>query len=216
MENLSCIVLSPDGYWNPHKLAQHSLLWGARGTGKSSLVKAVTKTLTDQNLRIIQVDKKDLNLLPDLIDSIRTINHYKFIIFLDDLSFTHVSDEYQSLKSCIEGNIEKPADNVLFYVTSNKKHLISQTMSENLNAHVVSTTLREGDITEDKMALSDRFGLMLSFYSISQDEYFDIINKELGIDIENNLEMRRAAIQYASQKGVRNARTAQQFSADYK
>lgn len=190
--------------------ANHALLWGSRGTGKSSLVKSVIKSLTTQSVRIIQLHKKDLILLPDLTDALRTLP-YKFIIFLDDLSFTHVDDEYQCLKSCIEGNIEAPADNVLLYVTTNKKQMISESMAENNLATVNYDTIRHSDITEDKLALADRFGLVLSFYAISQAEYFDIINKTLKIDIEAHTELRRKAIQFATQKGSRSARTAQQF-----
>lgn len=194
--------------------AQHAKLWGAKGTGKSSLVRAIAKAYTRSGLRIVQLCKADLIMLPDVVDALRN-EPYRFIVFFDDLSFSDVNDDFQMLKSMIDGTIEAPAENIRYYVTSNHRRFINESMQHNLQSDVARDTLNHSEVVEDKLALADRFGLELSFYTISQSEYFLLIEKGLNLSLESDHEKRRLAIQFATQKGTRNARTAEQFCAQF-
>ena len=153
----------------------HVLLWGARGTGKSSLVKAALNTYHDKGLRVIEIPKDDLSWLIEITDEIRKLD-YRFLIFCDDLSFEDGETSYKELKSTLQGSIEKPPENVLIVATSNRRHLIPEKMSDNLQAEVVNGEIHHNDTTEEKMSLSDRSGLSLSFYPIKQDDYFAIVD----------------------------------------
>ncbi|MFN2188882.1 MAG: ATP-binding protein, partial [Candidatus Promineifilaceae bacterium] len=150
--------------------ANNVLLWGSRGTGKSSLIKALFNHYKGQGLRLIQVDRNDLIELPEIVDELRELPLH-FIIFCDDLTFESGEASYRALKSVLDGSIEAPPDNVLIYATSNRRHLLPETMAENQEAHLVGDDLHLGDTIEEKLALSDRFGLWLSFYPVNWQAY---------------------------------------------
>ncbi len=189
----------------------HVLLWGARGTGKSSLVKAALNSYHDQGLRVIEIPKDELRWLIDITDEIRKLN-YRFVIFCDDLSFEEGETSYKELKSTLQGSIEKPPENVLIVATSNRRHLIPEQMKDNEQAEVVNGEIHHSDTTEEKMSLSDRFGLSLSFYPINQDEYFAIVDMLFKkIYIADLKEFHVLADRFARERGSRSGRIAQQF-----
>ena len=146
-----------------NKPANHALLWGARGTGKSSLIKAVLNEYKSHGLRLIEVFKNDLSHLPEIVDGLRNLPQ-KFIIYSDDFSFEVNDNSYIGLKTLLEGSIEQPPDNVKLYTTSNRRHLVPEYMQDNLDSRVVDGELHYADAIEEKISLSDRFGLWLSFY----------------------------------------------------
>lgn len=192
------------------KPANHALLWGARGTGKSSLVKAVFNANRSQGLRLIEVDKSELINLPEIVDDIRE-SDFRFIIYCDDLSFAAEENNYKSLKSVLEGSIELPPENVLLYATSNRRHLMPESMQDNLSSAHVSGEVHFSDTVEEKTSLVDRFGLSLSFYSINQQEYLDIIDHYFSGYDGDRKQLHHDALQFALAKGVRSGRTARQF-----
>ncbi|MCB1954623.1 MAG: ATP-binding protein, partial [Rhodocyclaceae bacterium] len=153
--------------------ANNVLLTGARGTGKSSLVKAVLTAHAKQGLRLIEVDKTDLIDLPDIVELVRN-RPERFILFCDDLSFEEGEAAYKALKSVLDGSVAAVADNVLIYATSNRRHLMPEYMDENLQARHVDGEVHPGEAVEEKISLSERFGLWLSFYPFSQDEYLHV------------------------------------------
>ena len=192
------------------KLCNNALLWGSRGTGKSSLVKAVFNHFKDKNLRLIEVFKADLNDLHDIVDQIRDLPYY-FVIYCDDFAFATGDHSYSSLKTVLEGSIEAAPTNVLLYATSNRRHLIPQTMQDNLDSKVVGSELHLSDAIEEKIALSDRFGLWLSFYPISQAQYLQIIDSYFINYDGDRQELHKKAIRFSAQRGSRSGRTAKQF-----
>ncbi|ASM38332.1 MAG: ATP-binding protein [Campylobacter sputorum] len=195
--------------------ANHALLWGERGCGKSSLVKAVFWKLKDKNLRIIELNKADLENLVDIIDDIRN-EKYKFIIFCDDFSFENSDDSYKFLKPVLEGSIQKAPKNVIIYATSNRRHLVSEQKSDNNDVYVTSGELHYGDSVDEKISLSDRFGLWISFYQGSYDEYINIVKHYfLGYKYDEE-ELIKNAKSFAMLKGSRSGRTAKQFFIEYK
>jgi len=191
------------------KTANNALLWGSRGTGKSSLVKAIFNEYNDQKLRIIEVFKEDLNSLHDVVDQIRD-KPFSFIIYCDDFAFSAHDHSYSSLKSVLEGSLEAPPKNVLLYATSNRRHLIPQTVQENLDSKVISGELHLSDAIEEKIALSDRFGLWLSFYPISQPQYLEIIDSYFPHHHDREA-LHNAAILFSRERASRSGRTAKQF-----
>ncbi len=198
--------------------ANNVLLTGARGTGKSSLVKAVLHGFSSQGLRLIEVDKEDLVHLPEIVDLIAG-RPEKFIIFCDDLSFEAGEPGYKAMKSVLDGSIAGTPQNVLVYATSNRRHLMPETMRENLDAHHdAEGELHPGEATEEKVSLSERFGLWLSFYPFSQDDYLTICAYwlgEFGLDAAQIADARRDALQWALGRGSRSGRVAWQFARDY-
>jgi len=190
--------------------ANNALLWGARGTGKSSLIKAAFNRYRDQGLRLIQVDKAGLSDLPEIADALEE-SDYKFIIFCDDLSFDEGETGLRELKSLLEGSIERPPENVKVYATSNRRHLVPETMSDNLASKVVGDYVHLADAIEEKISLSDRFGLWLSFYSISQDDYLDIVDHLFRDVPVAQDKLHFDAKQFAQMRGVRSGRVARQF-----
>ena len=157
------------------KTSNHALLWGARGTGKSSLIKAVLNQFADQGLRILQIDKAELNWLPEILDDLED-RPFRFVIFCDDLSFEEGDEGFKPLKSLLEGGLELPPEHVRIYATSNRRHLMPEQQSENQASRVVDGEVHYTDSLEDKLALSDRFGLWLSFYPHSWDTYLDMVD----------------------------------------
>lgn len=190
--------------------ANNALLWGARGTGKSSLVKALLNALHSQGLRLIEVDKHDLVYLPEIVDDIRELPQ-RFIIYCDDLSFSEEDKHYKSLKSVLEGSIEQPPENVLLYATSNRRHLLPEKMSENLETVLVGDELHYSDAVEEKISLSDRFGLWLPFYPQPIATFLEIIDSYFPDYPGERDALHQAALEFAHIRGARSGRTAKQF-----
>jgi predicted AAA+ superfamily ATPase len=190
--------------------ANNALLWGSRGTGKSSLIKAILNTYNKQGLRMIEVDKNDLVHLHDIVDDIRE-RSYRFVIYCDDLSFEANETGYKALKSVLEGSLELPPANVKIYATSNRRHILPEYMSENRASGLVEGELHYADAIEEKISLSDRFGLWLSFYPFTQDEYLAIVDSYFPDYSGEREELHRAALQFAQGRGARSGRTAKQF-----
>ena len=189
--------------------SNNALLWGSRGTGKSSLIKALLNRYRDQNLRMIEVDKDDLVNLPEIVDELWDLP-YRFVIFCDDLSFDVGESSYKALKSVLEGSLELPPENVRVYATSNRRHLMPEFMSDNVKSEVRDGELHPAEAIEEQVSLADRFGLQLSFYPFPQDTYLQAVDA-LFPEVADRSELHLAAIRFATAKGVRNGRTAQQF-----
>ena len=200
------------------KPANNVLLTGARGTGKSSLVKACLNKYAAKGLRLIEVDKADLIDLPDLMDMLGS-RPERFIVFSDDLSFDEGEAGYKALKSVLDGSISANADNVLIYATSNRRHLLPEYMHENLSyQHTESGEVHPGEVVEEKISLSERFGLWVSFYPFDQDHYLRIIDHWLqafGITPEQAQAAHAEALVWALERGSRSGRVALQFARDF-
>ena len=185
------------------------LLWGSRGTGKSSVIKALLNRYADQGLRMIEVDKDDLVNLPEIVDDLCDLS-FRFVIYCDDLSFDVGESGYKALKSVLEGSLELPPDNVRVYATSNRRHLMPEFMADNVASEVRNGELHPAEAIEEQVSLADRFGLQLSFYPFPQDTYLRAVDA-LFPDVRDRESLHQAAIRFATAKGVRNGRTAQQF-----
>ena len=197
--------------------ANNVLLTGARGTGKSSLVKAMLDRYGKQGLRLIEVDKDDLIDLPDIVDLVAGRSE-RYIVFSDDLSFESGEASYKALKSILDGSIAGTPQNVLIYATSNRRHLMPEFMSENLETRVENGEIRPGDTTEEKVSLSERFGLWISFYPFDQDQYLAICAHWLasfGLSTAQIEAARQEALQWSLLRGARSGRVAWQFARDY-
>jgi len=198
--------------------ANNVLLTGARGTGKSSLVKACLHEFAAQGLRLIEVDKADLVDLPDIVDLVAA-RPERFIVFCDDLSFEDGESGYKALKSVLDGTVSAAGDNVLIYATSNRRHLMPEYMKENLSyTHTADGEVHPGEVVEEKISLSERFGLWVSFYPFSQDEYLTIVGQWLssfGVDASAIEAARPQALVWALERGSRSGRVAYQFARDF-
>lgn len=194
--------------------ANNALLWGARGTGKSSMIKAVLNACHPRGLRLIQVDKHDFAELPEIVDGIRGLPQ-RFIVFCDDLSFEAGESGYKELKSVLEGSIELPPENVRVYATSNRRHLLPEYMEDNRGARRVGDEIHMPEAVEEKISLSDRFGLWLSFYPVDQDDYLAIVDSYFHDYRGDREELHRAAKQFALARGGRSGRVAKQFYNEY-
>jgi len=198
--------------------ANNVLLTGARGTGKSSLVKACLNEFASQGLRLIEVDKADLVDLPDLVDLV-VDRPEKFIVFCDDLSFDDGEPGYKALKSILDGTVSQAADNVLIYATSNRRHLLPEYLKENLTyRHTEDGEVHPGEGVEEKISLSERFGLWVSFYPFSQDEYLAIVAQWLrgfGVSEADILACQQESLVWALERGSRSGRVAFQFAKDF-
>ena len=198
--------------------ANNVLLTGARGTGKSSLIKACLNAYAPQGLRLIEVDKADLTDLPDIVDVVAGLPE-KFIVYCDDLSFDEGEAGYKALKSILDGSVAASTPNVLVYATSNRRHLLPEYMKENLSyTHTDDGEVHPGEVVEEKISLSERFGLWVSFYPFSQDEYLAIVAQWLGAlgatpaQIESS---RAESLVWALERGSRSGRVAYQFARDF-
>jgi len=198
--------------------ANNVLLTGARGTGKSSLIKACLSQFADQGLRLIEVDKADLADLPDIVELVAG-RPERFVIFCDDLSFEEGESGYKALKVALDGSVSAQSDNVLIYATSNRRHLMPERMSDNASyTHDEDGDLHPGETVEEKISLSERFGLWLSFYPFKQDDYLDIVGHWLasfGCTPEQIEAARGDALRWALQRGSRSGRVAWQFAKDH-
>jgi len=193
------------------------LLYGERGTGKSSAVRGLLQRYVGQGLRMVEVDRSDLVQLPRVLASLRAGSDHSFIIFCDDLSFGAGEDGYRELKAALEGSLESPPANVCIAATSNRRHLVPETMAENRQARVDEDgELHLGEALDEKLALSERFGLVLGFYNFDQNTYLAIVEQYLGQAgiPELSEELRRASLQWALRRGSRSGRTARQFVND--
>jgi uncharacterized protein len=200
------------------KPANNVLLTGARGTGKSSLIKACLNVYAAQGLRLIEVDKADLVDLPDIVDVVSD-RPEKFIVFCDDLSFEDGEPGYKALKSILDGSVAAATPNVLIYATSNRRHLLPEYMAENLTyTHTADGEVHPGEVVEEKISLSERFGLWVSFYPFSQEEYLTIVAQwlsSLGVPTAEISAARAEALVWALERGSRSGRVAYQFARDY-
>jgi hypothetical protein len=194
--------------------ANNALLWGARGMGKSSLVKAAHASVNAQvrgQLKLIEIHREDIESLPTLMELLRS-SDFRFIVFCDDLSFDGNDASYKSLKAVLEGGIEGRPDNVILYATSNRRHLLAREMIENER----STAINPGEAVEEKVSLSDRFGLWLGFHRCSQDEYLAMVRgycAHFGIKLDD-AELEREALEWSTTRGSRSGRVAWQFTQE--
>ena len=196
--------------------ANNALLWGARGTGKSSLVKAVhAETLfktKSKNLKLVEIHREDIAELPELLLLLSKNKNYKFILLCDDLSFDAGENTYKSLKAALDGGIEGKPNNVIFYATSNRRHLMPREMMENER----STAINPSESVEEKVSLSDRFGLWIGFHNMSQDTFLEIVyaySTEFKISIDKNI-LKSEALEWSITRGARSGRVAWQFVQD--
>ena len=198
--------------------ANNVLLTGSRGTGKSSLIKACLNEYSGQGLRLIEVDKADLTDLPDIVEVVSGLPE-KFIVFCDDLSFEEGEPGYKALKSILDGSIAAASPNVLIYATSNRRHLLPEYMTDNETyTRSDAGEIHPGEVVEEKISLSERFGLWVSFYPFSQDEYLTIVAQWLssfGVDPQAIAAARPASLVWALERGSRSGRVAYQFARDY-
>ena len=195
--------------------ANNVLMSGSRGTGKSSLVKALLHEYADQGLRLIEVDKSDLVSLPALLSLLKD-RPEKFIVFCDDLSFETGDETYKALKTALDGGLSQRCSNVLVYATSNRRHLMPEYMDENIGTTGIRGEIHQKEAVEEKISLSDRFGLWLSFYPFDQNDYLQAVENwlgDFGVDFDETA--RKAALQWAQMRGNRSGRSAWQFACDW-
>jgi len=199
------------------KPANNILLTGARGTGKSSLVKAMLSKFAKKGLRLIEVDKSDLVDLPDIVDLVCG-RPERFIIYCDDLSFEASESAYKALKVALDGSIAGSADNVLIYATSNRRHLMPEYMADNLDTRHIGDEIHPSETIEEKISLSERFGIWLSFYPFNQDQYLDIVEHwvaSFDVAVKDKKALHDAALLWALSRGSRSGRVAWQFARDW-
>ncbi len=201
--------------------ANHVLLWGARGTGKSSLIRALLAEHAAAGLRLIEIERDHLADLPRVVDALLGLP-YHFVVFCDDLSFEAGEGDYRVLKSVLDGSLERAPENVLLYATSNRRHLVPERQSDNEHWQMVDGELHPNEAVEDKIALSDRFGLWLSFYPFSQDHYLDVVRhwvaalaEQAGLNWRWDESVEKEAIRWATSRGNRNGRCAYQFARQW-
>lgn len=201
--------------------ANHVLLWGSRGTGKSSLVRALLAEHAKSGLRLIEIERDHLADLPRVVEMLIGLPQ-RFVLFCDDLSFESGEGDYRVLKSVLDGSLERAPDNVLLYATSNRRHLVPEKESDNANWKQVDGELHPSEAVEDKIALSDRFGLWLSFYPFTQDHFLSVVRhwitvlaKPTGLQWEWNHELEILAVRWATGRGNRNGRCAYQFARQW-
>ena len=198
--------------------ANHALLWGSRGTGKSSLIRALLAEYASQGLRLIEIERDHLADLPRVVEALQGLEQ-RFVLFCDDLSFEAGEGDYRVLKSVLDGSLEQAPENVLLYATSNRRHLVPEKESDNENWKHVDGELHPSEAVEDKIALSDRFGLWLSFYPFTQEHFLSVVEHWIGVlagkaglQWERNEALDILAVRWATGRGNRNGRCAYQFA----
>jgi len=192
--------------------ANNALLWGARGTGKSSIIKAQLQHFKQDGLCMVEVSKKEAENLFEIISYLSS-DKRKYIIYMDDLSFESDDESYKALKATLEGSIQVQPQNILIYATSNRRHLMPESMQDNLDSSMQDGQLHPSDAIEEKISLSDRFGLWLSFHPFTQAQYLGVVEQSLHrYELELDEEANRAALQFATQRGSRSGRIANQFA----
>lgn len=197
--------------------ANNALLWGPRGTGKSSLIKALLNDHAKAGLRLIEVDRLDLTDLPDIVDRLHD-NESRFIIYCDDLTFDENDATYRALKTVLDGSVLDTPENVLIYATSNRRHLVPEYHADNLGTQQVDGELHHSEAVEEKISLSERFGLWLSFHPFNQEQYLDVTMHWLRVleaDLSEAEKIRDAALQWSLLHGSRSGRSAYQFALDW-
>ncbi|MBE7373112.1 ATP-binding protein [Pseudomonas lopnurensis] len=201
--------------------ANHTLLWGARGTGKSSLIRALLAEYAPSGLRLIEIERDHLADLPRVVEQLIGLPQ-AFVLFCDDLSFEAGEGDYRVLKSVLDGSLERAPENVLLYATSNRRHLVPERQSDNENWQMVDGELHPNEAVEDKIALSDRFGLWLSFYPFSQQHYLSVVRhwiaslaQRAGLEWNWDEELEKDAIRWATGRGNRNGRCAYQYARQW-
>ncbi|MBK6658708.1 MAG: ATP-binding protein [Proteobacteria bacterium] len=197
--------------------ANNALMWGPRGTGKSSLVKALLNDYANAGLRLVEVDRLDLVDLPDIVDRLHD-SRGRYVIYCDDLSFDDNDATYRALKTVLDGSVLDTPDNIIIYATSNRRHLMPEHQSDNQGARIIDGELHQAEAVEEKISLSERFGLWLSFHPLSQDRYLDIAEhwlRAFNADLSDLATARSAALQWALLHGSRSGRAAHQFARDY-
>lgn len=194
--------------------ANNVLLWGSRGTGKSSLVKAMLTHFHDKGLRLVEIYKDDLRSLPEIVDELRELDK-KFIIFCDDFTFETNENSYVALKTILEGSIEKPPENVLLYATSNRRHLMPEYKHDNLDTKIIDGEIHYSDAVEERISLSDRFGLWISFYPSDMRNYLKMIDSYFPDYSGNREQLYEAAKMFAMARASKSGRTARQFYQSY-
>jgi len=197
------------------KPANNVLLTGARGTGKSSIVKGLLNKYARQGLRLIEVDKHDLVDLPFIVDQVAS-RPERFLLFCDDLTFHGAEEGYIALKVALDGSISTTSENLVIYATSNRRHLMPEYMAENLETKYVDDEIHPGETVEEKISLSERFGLWVTFYPFDQEEYLEIVAQWLkSFDSSVSEKIKDEALQWALQRGSRSGRVAYQFARDW-
>ncbi|WP_371924069.1 ATP-binding protein [Pseudomonas sp. IC_126] len=201
--------------------ANHVLLWGARGTGKSSLIRAMLAEHAPAGLRLIEIERDHLADLPKVVDQLVGQPQH-FVVFCDDLSFEAGEGDYRVLKSVLDGSLERAPENVLLYATSNRRHLVPERQSDNENWQMIDGELHPNEAVEDKIALSDRFGLWLSFYPFTQEHYLNVVRhwvgslaEQAGLTWSWDEALEKDAIRWATARGNRNGRCAYQFARQW-
>ncbi|MGE0383870.1 MAG: ATP-binding protein [Gammaproteobacteria bacterium] len=197
--------------------ANNALLWGPRGTGKSSLVKAILAEFASSGLRLVEIDREHLLDLPDVVTPLGQ-RPERFIVYCDDLSFETGDASYKALKAMIDGSIQRTPDNVIVYATSNRRHLLPERLADNLEARNVDGEIHHAEAVEERISLSERFGLWLSFHPFSQDEYLEIVAhwlRRLGARDSGDPALRTQALAWALAHGSRSGRSAWQFAKDW-
>jgi predicted AAA+ superfamily ATPase len=201
--------------------ANNILLWGTRGTGKSSLIRAILNRYAPEGLRVIQVDKSDLVHLPDIVDQVKE-EPFRFIIFSDDVSFVEGESSYKMLKSVLDGSVYAPPENILIYITSNRRHLLPEYETDNRGAMMVNGEIHHGEGVEEKISLSGRFGIWVPFHTFSQDQYLEVVRQWVaklaakhGAEVPWTQEARDEAINWSQKKGDRSGRIAYQFATNW-
>lgn len=201
--------------------ANNALLWGSRGTGKSSIIKALLNEYAPKGLRVIQIEKEDLIYLSEIFSAVED-QPYRFILLCDDLTFEPGELSYKMLKSALDGSVYSPPENVLIYVTSNRRHLLPEYETDQRGGMFVNGELQQSEVMDEKISLSDRFGLWVAFYAFSQDRYLDAVRlavtreaRERHVEIPLTKELEQEAIKWSHDKSKRCGRTAYQFSKNY-
>lgn len=197
--------------------ANNALLWGARGTGKSSLIQAVLVRFTQQQLHIIEIAHSDFADWIDIVSWLKAHSDKKFILFCDDLSFNENDSSYKEIKAALDGSLSSLPNNALIYATSNRRHLLPEKLADNQYAQHINRDIHHAEAIEEAISLSDRFGLWLSFHALTQDQYLAIVEhwlKAFGVE-QDPKEYRELALRWALQRGSRSGRIANHFARDY-